>query len=290
MHQKAAHSGIACVLQCFDASQPTASQLVPKPHSPEASLPSQSPEASAVFEPPAVSTPSRQQQHWQEQAASHEQDRLGSAHELNTRQEESGAAEADPDVLDSAAGQSELQAAPAGATVRYSNAVSAPLANAAGSAAEAADASQLAAVSTVPSGQPVSPASSSDLQLEIFLGAAPAMHSAPAHAAGSSQNHPDRVAPGVAASSHVAPVRETAAAPADGPGRAGPTESAPAAATGQALPVWEVMEVEIDSNYEPQEPLWEPEPAPKPPAGCATITILETMLDHCSADSLCTLS
>ena len=276
-----------CVLQCFDASQPTASQLVPKPHSTEAPLPSQSPEASPVLESPGVSPPPRQQQHRQGQGALHEEDRLSFDHELDTRQEEPGALEAHPDMPDSAAGQSEAEAAPAGAKSWHSGAASAQLINA-GSAAGAANAEAPAASPVVPSGQPASPASSSDLRLEAFLGAAPAMHSAPAHLAGSSRGRSDGRAPGAAAASrHVAPVRETAAASADSSAQAQPAGPAPAAAAGQVLPVKEVAAVEIDSgsDNEQEEPLWEPEaePAPRSPAGCALTTILEIVLGQCFA-------
>ena len=130
-------------------------------------------------------------------------------------------------------GQSEAEAAPAGAKSWHSGAASAPLVNAGGSAAGAANAEALAASPVLPSGQPASPASSSDLRLEAFLGAAPAMHSAPAHVAGSSRGRPDGRAPGAAAASrHVAPVRETAAASADSSAQAQPAGPAPAAAAG----------------------------------------------------------
>ena len=279
------------VLQCFDASQPTASQLVPKPHSPEASLPSQSPKASAVLESPGVSPPPRQQQQRQGQAASHEEDRLRTAHELDTRQEEPGAVEADPNMPNSAAGQSEAEAAPAEADTWCSGAVPVVPENAGASAAGTANAEALAALPVVPLGQLASPASSSDLRLETFLGAAPAVHSAPAHVAGSPQGNPDRRAPGAAAASrHVAPSRETAAASADSSARAQPAGPALAAAAGQVLPVREVAAVEIDSgsDNEQEEPLWEPEPepAPRPPAGCATTTILEIVLGQCFAQYL----
>ena len=260
----------ACVLQCFDASQPTASQLVPKPHSPEASLPSQSPEASAVLESPGVSPPLRQQQHRQGRSASHEEDRLSSGHELGTRQEKSEAIDADPDLPGLAAGHSVGEAAPAEADGWYSGTVPAAIGYADCSGAGDAGAELVAAPPEVPLWQPVSPASSSDLRLEAFLGAAPAMHSAPAHVAGSSQDHPDRIAaPGAAESRHVAPFRERAAAAADSSARAQATEPARAAAAGQALPVREVAAVEIDSgsDNELEEPLREPEPAQRPPAG-----------------------
>ena len=279
----------ARALQCFDASQPTASQLLPKPHSPEASLPSQSQEASAVLELPGVSPPPSQQQRRQGQAALYEEDRLRFEYELDTRQEESGAVEAQLDVPELAAAQVEAEAMPAEANNWYSGAVPAVPGDAGGSTAGAASAERLAASPGVPLGHP---ASSSDLRLEAFLGRAPAVHSAPAHVAGSSQGRPDGSAPGAAAASrHSRPVKEAAAASADSSARAQPAGPAQAAAAGQVLPVREVAAVEIDSgsDNELEEPLWESEPAPRPPAGCAKVTVLNALLGHCTAQSSCGL-
>lgn len=269
-------------LQCFDASQPTASQVVPHADSPEASF------ATAASSPQASEEPAEQDhsdlespreagepfRHPKAQGvpslqrgtgACEQQERASKADKTLSLAHAAGRHSAvPPDIADGEQGN----AGPA--SVAADNSVDAAAGN---------DVEVLADSPLVPIGQPESPTSSSDLQLETFLGAAPAAGSAPATEIDSFWAPPARPTAGVSsaavADSAKAQPANTAvggfsAAAAD-PVRA---QSAAAPTMGAALPrqraaVREAPLANGDSDNEAEEPLWEPDAAPKAPPGCA---------------------
>ena len=268
-------------LQCFDASQPTASQVVPHPDSLEASF------ATAASSPQASEQPAEQDhsdlespreaekplRHPKAQGVPILERRTGAC---GQQERASGADQTVP--LAHAAGRHST-VPPDFADGKQKNAE--PASVAADNSIDAAagnDVEVLADSPVVPIGQPDSPTSSSDLQLETFLGAAPAAGSAPATKIESFWAPPARPTAGVSSAAGADSAKAQPGRPAAGefsPAAADSAraQSAAAPTTEAVLPrqrttAREAPLASSDSDSEAEEPLWGPDAAPKALPGC----------------------
>ena len=266
------------MLQCFDASQPTASQLLPPPMSPEARLPTQQ-----HRQPSSLPNQSHSSSHAAAEPGALDVRDQHSLLGVGTGDSpvealQAGSAWGPMEGLPGLCGESSDvgQAIPlsdvdpagtarhgtdkAGGGQAIPRAVpTADKANNSTGAACEADVEVLADSPSLPSGQPGSPTASSDLLLESLPGAAPKARTA-----------------------HSAEVK---------PGRAGPPRNEeltlPCAEVSIQSLQWgfrperrtaqprqsplasEAMPADSDSDGELEKPLWQPEPAPKAPPRCA---------------------
>ena len=263
------------MLQRFDASQPTASQLMPPPESPEASLPPQQ-----HNEPLSSSQQGHSSSHAAEQRQAldlmDQQSPKGAGSGESAGQEllREGSRSGPKAGIDGLRGissgvdqpilLSDVKIAEAGhhRTAQASGGQLAPRgaheANGSGLAPFEADVEVLADSPALASGQPGSPASSSDLQLESFPGSSPARTALSAEVASERAHPAKQVREAVSAAGVGLMPGQRAAAPSDG------------AALPRGSPVAsEAAPADDGSDGEPEEPLWEPEPSPKAPARCA---------------------
>ena len=264
------------MLQRFDASQPTASQLMPPPESPEASLPPQQ-----HNEPLSSSQQGHSSSHAAEQRQAldlmDQQSPKGAGSGESAGQEllREGSRSGPKAGIDGLRGissgvdqpilLSDIKTAKMGhhGTAQASGGQLAPggaqEACGSGVAAFEADVEVLADSPALASGQPGSPTSSSDLQLESLRGDLSPVWTALSAEVASQRAHPARsVREAVSAAGVGLMPAQRAAAPSD------------AAALPRDSPVAsEAAPADDGSDGEPEEPLWEPEPSPKGPARCA---------------------
>ena len=247
-------------MQRFDASQPTASQLLPPPESPQPSLPPQqhhqhpaSPQQgrsnSDTAEEPEALDPIVQ--HSPQEAVAGDSAHGDAAQAGFSLSPRAGlralrGRSSDRAILLSDIKQAEPGRASSGQAVPRAASTAQDAKDSAGPAPDA-DVEVLADSPALPSGQPGSPASSSDLQLESFPGAA-IPHAAPLEAIESGRAQP----PGSAAGLGSKAVQREA------------SSQQAAAGQGQSPVASEAMPADSDSEGEPEEPLWEPEPEPEP--------------------------
>lgn len=266
------------MLQCFDASQPTASQLLPPPMSPEASLPAQqhhqpssSPQQShssshAAAEPGTLDTRNQQSLQGVGTGGSSIQDRLQAGSGPGSMEGLHGlcgrSSDLDQAILLAEVGPAETarhRAGQAGGEQAILGAVSTAERDSSAGAACEADVEVLADSPEVPSGQVDSQTPSSDLQLKISQGAAPQICTAPPAEVMSGRAEPARTGEATVPFAEVS-LRSAQWASLQEPSAVRPRQSPLAS---EATPAYS------DSDGELEEPLWEPEPAPKAPPRCA---------------------